>query len=230
MRTRARRLVRLLGYLMIVAGLSMLLYLVGTDAYGYVQQRRLEAEWRRLVRYESQVNDRTPGDEGPSSTTTSTAGTEKPVPTTTSRPNVPPKIADRKIVARIVIPKIGLDSIVVHGVTPEALKLGPGHMEETPLPGSRGNSVISGHRVTFKRPFFYLDLLEPGDPIIIYTTTAKYTYRVAEEKVVKPTDVSVIRPTDDTRLTLTTCNPRFSARTRLIIVAKLSTSRSQITQ
>jgi sortase A len=39
---------------------------------------------------------------------------------------------------------------------------------------------------------------------------------------VKPTDVAVLDPTPDNRLTLTTCNPRFSAATRLVVVSHLT--------
>jgi sortase (surface protein transpeptidase) len=44
---------------------------------------------------------------------------------------------------------------------------------------------------------------------------------VVKQKVVDPTGVSVIAPTKDKTLTLTTCNPRYSAKTRLVIVAKM---------
>jgi sortase A len=123
--------------------------------------------------------------------------------------------------ARIVIPKIKVDDIVVEGVDQEQLALGPGHMEETAWPGEYGNMVVSGHRVTHSRPFFRLDELKVGDSIVIYTKSQEFTYHVIEKKVVKPTNLNVIKPTRNRILTLTTCNPPYSAKTRLIIHAKI---------
>jgi sortase A len=45
---------------------------------------------------------------------------------------------------------------------------------------------------------------------------------VAQSKVVSPNDASVLNPTPDNRLTLTTCHPRFTAAQRLIVIAKLA--------
>ena len=119
------------------------------------------------------------------------------------------------------IPKVGLDVIVFEGVTTSTLKLGPGHMPDTALPGQPGNAVISGHRTTYGSPFFDLDLLEPGDVIEVETAIGVHTYEVRESFVVEPTGVWVTDPRDGAWLTLTTCNPKYSAREGLIITAEL---------
>ena len=119
------------------------------------------------------------------------------------------------------IPKLGLDVVVFEGVTTSTLKKGPGHMPWTPLPGQPGNAVISGHRTTYGRPFFDLDLLEPGDMIEVETAIGVHIYEVRESFVVDPTGVWVTDPRDGAWLTLTTCNPKYSARERLIITAEL---------
>ncbi|MDQ4148773.1 MAG: class E sortase [Actinomycetota bacterium] len=124
-------------------------------------------------------------------------------------------------VALIRIPKIGVNSVVVEGVGVEELKKGPGHYPETAMPGELGNMVISGHRTTYGAPFYRLDELRAGDEITMFDQSGGYKYVVTQTKIVKPTEVGVIAPTDDARLTLTTCHPRFSARERLIIVAAL---------
>ena len=123
--------------------------------------------------------------------------------------------------ARLILPKLGLDVVVFEGVTRETLAQGPGHMPGTPLPGQPGNAVISGHRTTHGRPFFDFDLLQPGDRIEVETSIGTHVYEVRESLIVAPTDVWV---TDDKAggwLTLTTCNPKFSARERLIISAEM---------
>ena len=122
---------------------------------------------------------------------------------------------------RITIERIGLDAVIFEGVDVATLKLGPGHMPETPLPGQPGNAVISGHRTTYGRPFFDLDQLAVGDSIGVETALGLNTYTIREILVVKPTDVWVTDHLDGAWLTLTTCNPKFSAAERLIIQAEL---------
>jgi sortase A len=127
-------------------------------------------------------------------------------------------------IAHMQIPKIGLDKYVVEGVGDDALREGPGHYPGTPLPGQPGNVAIAGHRTTFGAPFFDLDKMAAGDDIELKTATGDFHYTVFQTMVVKPSDVSVIANTPDNRLTLTTCNPRYEATTRLIVIAKLASS------
>lgn len=124
-------------------------------------------------------------------------------------------------IAVIRIPKIGVDHVVVEGIGVEDLKKGPGHFPETALPGHFGNVVLSGHRTTYGAPFSKLDELVVGDEIKLVDREGTYKYVVSESKVVAPTDMSVVTKSTESKLTLTTCHPRFSARQRLIIVATL---------
>jgi sortase A len=120
------------------------------------------------------------------------------------------------------IPKIGMEGLVVYeGVDRETLRKGPGHMGSTALPGQPGNAVISGHRTTYGSPFFDFDLLEPGDTVEVETATGSHVYEVREIQVVAPTDVWVTGDRPGGWLTLTTCNPKFSARERLVVFAEM---------
>ena len=76
----------------------------------------------------------------------------------------PPPTVPRQgdAVARIRIPKIGVDQYVVEGVDVDDLRKGPGHYPSTPLPGHEGNSAIAGHRTTYGAPFGDLDQLDTG--------------------------------------------------------------------
>ena len=84
--------------------------------------------------------------------------------------------------------------MIFEGVDVATLKLGPGHMPETPLPGQPGNAVISGHRTTYGRPFFDLDQLAVGDSIGVETALGFNTYTIRDILVVSPTDVWVTDP------------------------------------
>jgi sortase A len=120
------------------------------------------------------------------------------------------------------VPRLGIEVVIFEGVSPDTLKKGPGHIPGTALPGQPGNAVISGHRTTYGRPFFDLDQLVPGDRIEIETAIGTHVYELREEWfLVAPTDVWVVDPKDGGWLTLTTCNPKFSARQRLIVTAEL---------
>jgi sortase A len=134
-----------------------------------------------------------------------------------------------KVLARIVIPKIGVDQYVVEGVDVEDLRLGPGHYPGTQLPGHEGNTAIAGHRTTYGAPFGNLDQLQAGDQVVLTTVQGVFKYVVTEQRVVNPNDVSVLDPTPDpartghdlATITLTTCNPKYSAAERLVVQARL---------
>jgi sortase A len=133
----------------------------------------------------------------------------------------PPPTPTGEAIAVIKICKLGVEKAVVQGVGVEDLKKGPGHYDGTPMPGQPGNAAIAGHRTTYGAPFFRLDELDTGDPILVSTPQGSFRYEVSSKEVVSPSHVEVLDNTGDNRLTLTTCNPRFSAAQRLIVVAKL---------
>lgn len=142
-------------------------------------------------------------------------------------PQVAPTVADPAIgspVGTIDIPKIGLNMMVVEGTDEIRLQEGPGHYPGTPLPGEAGNAAIAGHRTTYLHPFYNLDQLVPGDPILVTTAQGAFLYSVLRSEVVLPTDVAVVDPTPTPQLTLTTCNPRYSASQRLVVHAALTAS------
>jgi sortase A len=124
----------------------------------------------------------------------------------------------------ITIPAIDLSMVVVEGTADDQLRSGPGHYPGTPLPGEAGNSAIAGHRTTYLHPFYNLNDLVAGDPITIETVQGIFLYHVTTSLIVAPNDVSVIAATTTPTLTLTTCNPRFSATQRLVVHASLVAS------
>ncbi|TML63588.1 MAG: class E sortase [Actinobacteria bacterium] len=139
--------------------------------------------------------------------------------TTTTAPPPPPPPSDGSAVAHLVIPKIGVDKFVVEGV---------GVPPTTPLPGHVGNSGIAGHRTTYGAPFGDLDKLGAGDHIRVTTREGSFEFVVDEKngiQVVQPGDLAVLRtdPADTAaHLTLTTCNPKYSASERLVVKATLA--------
>jgi len=105
---------------------------------------------------------------------------------------------------RLLIPSINVENVVVEGSTEAALRLGPGHLEGTALPGEPGNVVLVGHRDYF---FWRLGDLEVGDPVYVQARRGFVLYRVSDRQVVKDTDTWVTAPTRPQTLTLITCYP-----------------------
>jgi sortase A len=139
-----------------------------------------------------------------------------------------PVLTHGDAIAKLQIPAIGVDDIVVAGVQPDDLKKGPGHYPDTPLPGQLGNSAIAGHRTTYGQPFYDIDQLQPGDDIVVTTLNGQYIYVVTGTQIVGPDDYHVVTTTDRTvaTLTLTSCHPRWTARQRIVVSALLDTDRS----
>ncbi|MGH3716796.1 MAG: class E sortase [Micromonosporaceae bacterium] len=131
-------------------------------------------------------------------------------------------------IARLYIPKLDLQWVVVEGVKPGDIKTAPGHYPESAMPGKVGNFAMAGHRM--KRVFWDLDKMQPGDKIYVEDRTNFYEYVVTETKIVLPNSVEVVAPVPgepgakpkDAMLTITTCNPKWDNYERLIVHAKVT--------
>ncbi|HVB91957.1 MAG TPA: class E sortase [Acidimicrobiales bacterium] len=132
--------------------------------------------------------------------------------------------AEGKAVGEIRIPAISINQVVVEGTNTGDLRKGPGHYIGTPLPGQVGNAAIAGHRTTYGHPFYNLNVLKVGNPVVMTTIQGIFVYDVTRTQVVSPSDGAVIDNFPGVHLTLTTCNPRFSASTRLVVTAVLAHS------
>ncbi|MGI8793446.1 MAG: class E sortase [Acidimicrobiales bacterium] len=155
-------------------------------------------------------------------TSSTTVGPTSSTSSTSTSTTAPKPILAGDAIGIIRIPKLGVEKAIVEGVSVGDLKKAPGHYPGTPMPGQPGNAAIAGHRTTYGAPFYRLDELEPGDAIEVQTYQGTFTYNVRDTAIVSPDQAQVLDATDDNRLTLTTCHPRFSARQRMIVVADLA--------
>lgn len=122
-------------------------------------------------------------------------------------------------VARIRIPRLALDEIVLEGVDDNSLNGGPGHLPGSAFPGETGNSIISAHR---DRHFARLGELRVGDTVHTEAGSISEQWVVISKRVVDA-DAPALFNTRDATLTLTTCWPiRYfgTAPERLIVTAK----------
>ena len=111
---------------------------------------------------------------------------------------------------------------VVQGDGWEQLKRGVAQHLGSGLPGQPGNVVLSAHNDIFGELFRDLDQLKPGDTVVLSTTTNEFTYRVTGMRIVEPTEVSVMEPTDHATLTLISCYPYLVDNKRIVVFAELA--------
>lgn len=184
----------------IVAGCVLMLWPLGQTAYGTWSQRTLHEQWQKEA----------------AQSKTAVA----PIQAKSQKPKA--KIADWPA-TRLVVPEIGLDTVVLQGWDDPTLRRAPGHAPKTALPGG-ANCVIAGHRNVYGSWFRRLNELLPDSVIQLVTPQATYTYRVALSYSVSDTDTTIFQPLPDAngrpQLTLMTCTLPHSS-TRMITVAML---------
>ena len=215
---------RRLGTLVIVLGLGLLAWTAVvylwkdpfTTAYTAYEQRRLEQK----------LDERLEG-------WTAVAPRETRKPTGTTKPKPRPKADVRKeagayrrssgegeAIARLEIPRLDLEIVVVNGTESGTLRRGPGRHLDSSMPGEGRLVYIAGHRTTFGAPFSDIDSLRRGDRISLELPYAMVEYRVTEERIVDQYEVSVLRSRGREELVLQACHPRFFASQRYLVYAR----------
>jgi LPXTG-site transpeptidase (sortase) family protein len=135
----------------------------------------------------------------------------------------PPKPLPGNAIARMSIPSLHQQWIVVEGTSLADIATAPGHYSFSAMPGQRGNFAVAGHREP--GVFWDLDKLRKGDLITVETRKTIYTYVVTRNFITSPQswpEVSATPPgfgAGTKVLTLTTCNPKWDNYERLVIHA-----------
>ena len=124
-------------------------------------------------------------------------------------------------IGRIVIARIGLKMVVVNGTDEATLKKGPGRDARSYMPGQDRLVYIAGHRTTYLAPFSHIDAIRDGDVIRLQMPYATFVYRAFMHRVVTASDMSVLQSPNHEVLELQACHPRFFATHRYIVYAKL---------
>jgi sortase A len=200
---------RRLGVILIACGLLATAYAAAavlwrdpaTDLYNRYQQQRLESAWENEY-----AAWRTPG------SVESTAQKAR-------RFEGQLELGD--VFGRIRVPRMGLEAVVVNGTRWGAdLSRGPGHFEETTVPGLGSTVGIAGHRTTFGAPFRHIDDLRRGDTIALEMPYATFRYRVFSHEIVDSDDWGVIRNRGFETIMLSACHPLYSASQRWIVYGR----------
>jgi len=126
---------------------------------------------------------------------------------------------DGDAIARIRIPRLDLNLVVVNGTSVSDLRRGPGRHLETYMPGEHELVYIAGHRTTYGAPFGDVNELKAGDTITLELPYATIEYRVTRHRIVDDNDVSVLESPHHEQLVLQACHPRFFASQRYLVYA-----------
>ena len=124
-------------------------------------------------------------------------------------------------IGRIVIPRLGLNMVLVNGTDDASLERGPGRDLRSFMPGQSRLIYIAGHRTTFLAPFSQINEIQPGDPIRLEMPYADFVYQAFRHVIVPADDLAVLRSPRHELLALQACHPRFFATHRYIVYAHL---------
>lgn len=215
---------RKLSYVIILAGILIMLYPQASEWYNDRQEAQLlnelEQNFQNTATIEADTNTK-----NTYAQVNQLLAEEPAEPEITAEPVVAEqKEQEPEAIALIQIDKIDLKLPVLEGATKANMKHAAAHITETSPIGEVGNAAIAAHRARTKgRLFNRLNEVENGDIIKVTTNGQTYAYKVFDTLVVEPTDVSVLNRNDkDKILTLVTCDPLVNPTHRLIIHAKLS--------
>ena len=125
------------------------------------------------------------------------------------------------IMGYLDIPKIGVELPVYHGTSEGVLQIGVGHVQGTSLPtgGESTHAVLSAHRgLPSARLFTDLDRLTVGDTFTLTVIDRVLTYEVDQVLTVLPHEVEPLYVTEgEDYCTLVTCTP-YGINTHRILV------------
>ena len=206
-----RRLARITGTVLIVAGVGAMAWALTvwqwqdpfTAALNELDQRELSTEFsRRLDEGDAQL------------ATASTDGIDRAARAWRGHS------ARGAAIARLRIPALGVDEIVVNGTDTASLKRGPGRYLGSAMPGEGELVYIAGHRTTYGAPFSRIDHLRKGDRVFLELPYGRFEYAVTGYRIVSATQVSALRSKGFEQLALQACHPRFFATHRYIAYAK----------
>lgn len=142
-------------------------------------------------------------------------------PMVQSLANIPIPTAAPDQAIRIQIPAINIDAPIVQGDGWEQLKKGVGQNVSSVNPGQTGNVILSAHNDVYGELFRFLDKLQPGDQVILYTQQRQYVYVVDRSALVEPTAVEVMASTGNPTVTLISCYPYLVDDQRIVVFARL---------
>lgn len=125
------------------------------------------------------------------------------------------------VMGYIEIPEISVSLPIYHGTSDSILQVAVGHLEWSSLPvgGESSHCVLSGHRgLPSAKLFTDLDKIREGDIFLLRVLDEVLTYEVDKITIVEPSQVSDLQIVEGEDLcTLVTCTP-YGVNTHRLLV------------
>ena len=125
------------------------------------------------------------------------------------------------VMGYIEIPSIDCSLPIYHGTEESALQIAVGHLEWSSLPvgGESTHCVLSGHRgLPSAKLFTNLDKLQEGDVFMLRVLDEVLTYEVDQILIVEPQEIAALQITEgEDYCTLVTCTPYGINSHRLLV-------------
>lgn len=113
--------------------------------------------------------------------------------------------ADTWPIARLAVPTLSIDEIVLNGAYGRTLAFGPGYAESSAQPGTPGTTILTGHRDTH---FSFLKDLQAGDRLLLQSADGTHQrYRVRDRRIAHVTRDAIPLRNEGHYLALVTCYP-----------------------
>jgi sortase A len=211
-----KRLARILGTLMVVAGVGALAWALAvwqwqdpfTAALNELEQRELAEAFERSLADRDEALASAGVSASPRGAVREEAATWR---NSSKRGDA---------IGRLRIPKLEVEEIVVNGTDSDSLERGPGRYLESAMPGEGELVYVAGHRTTYGAPFSRIDRLRKGDRVFFELPYAAFEYAVTGHRIVSDDSVWVLESKGFELLALQACHPRFFASHRYIVYAK----------
>jgi sortase A len=125
------------------------------------------------------------------------------------------------VIGHIRVDRLGIDEPLHEGMSLTVINRGPSHWPGTAKPGQVGNMVMAGHRTTYSRPFHDLDLVQPGDEMVIDYEGETFTYVATHTEIVGADALWIADQSYAFTATTFACHPKGSARQRIAVFWQL---------
>ena len=223
MKKKTSNLITVILILILLVGLSLLLYPTASDYWNSFHQSRAIATYAEEV---TNLDDDQYTELWESAKAYNTALAESETKYILSEEERAEyesllNISGTGIMGYVEIPGIACSLPIYHGTDDAALQIAAGHLEWTSLPtgGESTHCVISGHRgLPSAKLFTDLDRLEEGDVFMLCVLDEVLTYEVDQILIVEPQDTTALQivPGED-YCTLVTCTPYGINTHRLLV-------------
>lgn len=223
MKKKASKFITVFLFLLLLAGLSLLLYPTVSNYWNSLHQSRAIASYVERVAEIDNNTYESMWAAAQSYNQTLLGKSDRYTMTDAERVQYESllDITGNGIIGYIEIPEIDCSLPIYHGTDEAVLQIAIGHVEGTSLPvgGESTHCVLSGHRgLPSARLFTDLDKLSEGDIFLIRVLDETLTYEVDQIRIVLPyeiNDLAIEKGKD--YCTLVTCTPYGVNSHRLLV-------------